>query len=156
MIENVYRVIVALIGAIIAYLEPTIPFLLVCTFAVLCDCWSAWSLARRVRDRHPDKADGKFKSDGFGRIFVTLLKVYAITVLAYMIQEHVMTFEIGLPNIVAGAVCFWQLWSILENESSCNDAAWAKLAQKILVDKTERHFNIDLSDLKKNNHEHSN
>lgn len=84
-----------------------------------------------------------------GRVFVTLIKVYALTVLAFLIETYI--FE-GLPvklaNIVAGAVCFRQVWSMLENESSCNDAKWAKIAQRILVDKTERHFEIDLSELK--------
>lgn len=37
---------------------------------------------------------------------------------------------------------------MLENESSCNDAKWAKIAQRIMVDKTERHFDIDLHELK--------
>jgi hypothetical protein len=54
---------------------------------------------------------------------------------------------VDLTKVAAGAICFWQLWSILENESSCNGAKWAKIMQKILVDKTSRHFDIDLSDL---------
>jgi len=37
---------------------------------------------------------------------------------------------------------------MLENESSCNDARWADVAQRIMVDKTERHFDIDLHELK--------
>ena len=53
--------------------------------------------------------------------------------------------QIKLANITAGAVCFWQLWSMLENESSCSDERWAKVLQKVLVDKTERHFDVDLS-----------
>lgn len=55
--------------------------------------------------------------------------------------------SVDLTKIAAGAICFWQIWSILENESSCSDAKWAKIAQKILVDKTSRHLNIDLTDL---------
>ena len=75
--------------------------------------------------------------------------MYSVTVLAYLMETYI--FE-GLPvkltNVVAGAVCFWQFWSMLENESSCNDAKWAKIAQRILVDKTARHFDIDLDELK--------
>lgn len=37
--------------------------------------------------------------------------------------------------------------SILENESTCNGAAWARVVQKIVADKTERHFNIKLKEL---------
>ena len=57
-------------------------------------------------------------------------------------------FNLYLPNIVAGIFCFWNFWSILENESSLKDARWAKIMQRILVDKAERHFDIDLKDFK--------
>lgn len=82
-------------------------------------------------------------------MFITLVKVYAVTVLAYMIDTIIFPdMTMLLPNIVAGTVCFWQIWSMLENESSCNDARWAEVAQRIMVDKTERHFDIDLHELK--------
>lgn len=140
---------VSTFGALVALLQPTLPFIVICTIAILCDCYTAWSLSRRVKKKYPGSNDGKFKSNYAGRVFVTLIKVYALTVLAFLIETYI--FE-GLPvklaNIVAGAVCFWQVWSMLENESSCNDAKWAKIAQRILVDKTERHFDVDLSELK--------
>ncbi len=41
---------------------------------------------------------------------------------------------------VAGAVCFWQLLSILENESTCSDARWARVARRFLIDKARRHL----------------
>lgn len=150
IIAIIGKYIVGMIGAVCAFLEPTVPFILICTLAVLCDCYTAWALSRRVKNKYPGANDGKFKSNYAGRVFLTLLKVYALTVLAFLIENFI--FE-GLPvklaNIVAGAVCFWQIWSMLENESSCNEAKWAKIAQRILVDKTERHFDIDLSELKK-------
>ena len=136
-------------GAIVAFLHPTIPFILICTLAVLFDCFTAWSLSHRVKKKFPEAADGKFKSNYAGRVFVTLIKVYALVVLAFLIDTYIFPdLAMHLPNIVAGTVCFWQVWSMLENESSCNDAKWAKIAQRILVDKTERHFDIDLHELK--------
>lgn len=74
------------------------------------------------------------------------LAAYASTIPA-TVTLHPGLLPIDLTKIAAGAICFWQLWSILENESSCNGAKWAKVMQKILVDKTERHFDIDLSEL---------
>jgi hypothetical protein len=137
------------LGSIFALLEPTLPFILICTLAVFMDCYTAWSLSRRVKKKYPGANDGKFKSNYAGRVFTTLLKTYALILLVFLIENFI--FE-GLPvklsNIVAGAVCFWQIWSMLENESSCTDARWAKIAQRILVDKTERHFDIDLHELK--------
>lgn len=143
------RYILSLLGVAVAIIEPTAPFIFVCTLAVLFDCYTAWSLSRRVKKKYPGANDGKFKSVYAGRVFMTLIKVYSLTILAYLVQTHVLEgLPIKLPNIVAAAVCFWQVWSMLENESSCNDAKWAKIAQRILVDKTERHFEIDLSELK--------
>ena len=149
LLEHLAKYIFVGIGAIIAYLEPTYPFILICTLAVFMDCATAFSLSRRVKKKFPNSNGGKFKSIYFGRVITTLLKVYALIVLMFLIENYIFTsLSIGLSNIIAGAVCFWQLWSMLENESSCNDSSWAKIAQKILINKTERHFDIDLSDLK--------
>lgn len=97
-----------------AILEPTLPYMLICTLMILADCYTAW----------------------------------ALIIMSFLIQRHITDgMPIDLTKVAAGAICFWQLWSILENESSCNGAKWAKVMQKILVDKTSRHFDIDLDDL---------
>ena len=141
--------IMGVMGACVAMIRPTFPFILVCTLAVLADCYTAWSLSRRVKKRVPGANDGKFKSNYAGRVFITLIKVYSLTILVHLIDAMVFPeIALHLPQVVAGAVCFWQIWSMLENESSCNDAKWAKIAQRIMVDKTERHFDIDLHELK--------
>lgn len=141
--------IMGVMGAYVAMIRPTFPFILVCTLAVLADCYTAWSLSRRVKKRFPGANDGKFKSNYAGRVFITLIKVYSLTILVHLIDAMVFPeIALHLPQVVAGAVCFWQIWSMLENESSCNDAKWAKIAQRIMVDKTERHFDIDLHELK--------
>lgn len=151
IIPNYGRYCMSTFGALVALLQPTVPFIIICTIAILFDCYTAWSLSRRVKRKYPGANDGKFKSRYAGRVFVTLIKVYALTILAYLVQTFILEgIPIKLANIVAAAVCFWQVWSMLENESSCNDAKWAKIAQRILVDKTERHFDIDLSELKEN------
>ena len=151
IIPNYGRYCMSTFGALVAMLQPTVPFIIICTIAILFDCYTAWSLSRRVKKKYPGANDGKFKSRYAGRVFVTLIKVYALTILAYLVQTFILEgIPIKLANIVAAAVCFWQVWSMLENESSYNDAKWAKIAQRILVDKTERHFDIDLSELKEN------
>lgn len=146
------RHIFGLFGVVLTAVEPTIPIATICTVCVLLDCYTAWALSRRVKKKYPGANDGKFKSNYAGRVFVTLLKIYTVLVLVHFIQIHITDafFVIELPKLVAGAFCFYQIWSMLENESSCNDARWARIAQKILIDKTERHFDIDLSDLKNN------
>lgn len=147
-----WRSFFSLAGALIAFLHPTLPFIVISTLAVLADVYTAWSLSRRVKKLFPDANDGKFKSRYFGRVFETLIKIYLLIILAYLIETFIFEgLPIRLANIAAGAVCFWQIWSMLENESSCNDARWAKIAQQVMIDKAERHFDINLSELKKIN-----
>ena len=149
IISLIGRCIIAVLGAIWALLLPTLPFLLICTLAVLWDCYSAWALSQRVKKLHPDKADGKLKSNKMAKVIRTLLEVYALIVFAYLAEQIIFEeLPVRLINVASGAVCFWQGWSVLENTSSCNDAKWARIAQKIMIDKTERHFDIDLSELK--------
>ena len=59
--------------------------------------------------------------------------------------------QIPLSYIITGVICFEQAWSILENESSCRpetESRFWKALQKIMVDKTARHFDVNLDDLK--------
>lgn len=139
-------------GAVMAILEPTLPYIVICTLMILADCLTAWQLSRRARQTHPERVshDGrKFSSHRFGKMVSTLLKAWALIAMAFLMQVHITAgLPVDLTKVAAGAICFWQLWSILENESSCNGARWARLLQKIVVDKTERHFDIDLSELK--------
>lgn len=148
-LSEILRWIITILGGVLAILEPTLPYIAICTLAIFYDCFTAWQLARRVHKAYPDRTKPhahKFTSSNFGRVLLTLLKSWALIVLAYLIQRHITNeLPIDMTKVAAGAICFWQLWSILENESSCNGARWAKIAQRILIDKTTRHFDIDLS-----------
>lgn len=157
ILSQLGKVVTSCMGAVLAGLQPTFPFILVCTLAILADCYTAWALSRRVKEKYPNANDGKFKSRYAGRVVVTLIKAYVLVILAFLVELHIFEgMPLRLANITAGAICFWQLWSILENESSCSDAKWAKIAQRILVDKTERHFDIDLSELKEKKEQETN
>lgn len=140
------------ISAIIVVLEPTFNFILICTLCVVLDCISAWMLSRRVKKKYPDKqVTAKFSSFHAKRIVSTILEIYSLIITAFLIDKYIITFyDLHLANIVAGIFCFIQLWSVLENQSSCNGSKWAKVLQKIMVDKTEKHFDIDLTEFKKN------
>ena len=147
--ENTGKILLGFMGAITAYLQPTFPFVLICTLAVVLDCYTAFKLSKRVKKVHPEANDGKFKSSYAKRIFNTILKIYAVIILAYLIDDYIFPFvELYLANIAAGVFCFVQIWSILENESSENGSRWAKTLQKIMVNKAERHFDVDLDDFK--------
>jgi hypothetical protein len=48
---------------------------------------------------------------------------------------------------VVGFFFVYQGWSILENWSSENDAKFARVIQRIVVNKAERHFDIEIKDI---------
>ena len=124
------------------------PYALVCTAIVLTDCLSAVMLRRRLK--RLGKIDAaRLSSHRFGRVVTTLIKIYALLVLSYMIDTVIIgdIASWGLTRLSAALVCFWQAMSILENEATASDARWARIARKILVDKTERHLGIDLSEM---------
>lgn len=146
------RVTLFLIGALWGLVEPTIPFAGICLFAILIDCFTAWRLGKRVKKQYPkakpDPDDAKVRSSYARRMFYTLCVVYACTVLGWLIDTKMFPFaELYLASFISGGFCLVQLLSILENESSCNDARWAKVLQKVLVNKAARHLDIAPEDL---------
>lgn len=143
------------LGSVWAWIEPTIPFALLCIFAVLCDCLSAWRLNRRVRDAYgPERCDGKLKSVHMKKMIGDLFMLFSCILIAQGVDQFCIPgFEIYLGNVVAAIFLLTTLVSILENESSCSDAKWAVLIQKYVADKTRRHLNIDITG--KDSHHHS-
>ena len=141
----------AVLGAFLAALEPSATYIFICVILVLWDCWEAYRLDRRVAKKFPDKCYGKFRSKSAWKIIETFVKIFLAIVLAFMIQHSIFNgVNLPLSQIVAGTICFVQIWSILENMSSCNDRPYARVLQRIMVDKTERHFHVDLKEFKHN------
>lgn len=134
-------------GSILAFIAPNVPFIIVCIFAVLVDSFTAWNLANRIKKR-TGKANAKFESRKFGKIIVSLIEAMLVIFLASMLETHVLTMfdKLYLANYVAAIYVIKQVISILENISSQNNKSWAVLLQKILIDKSERHLNVDVND----------
>ena len=155
--EHIARYIATAATGVVTALSPTLPYIALCTCAILADCYTAWQLSKRVRKVHPDKATkdvGKFNSEYFRRVLKTLMESYALLVFAYFVHVYVTgNLPFNALKVAAGLVIGWQAWSCLENISSCNGAKWAKTLQQVMVDKTERHFDVDLSELKDNDND---
>ncbi len=144
------RISLFIIGAFWGLVEPTIPFAGICLFAILVDCFTAYRLGKRVKAQNPSAKsdDAKFRSSYARRMFYTLCIVYACTVLGWLIDTYMYPFvDLYIANFISGGFCLVQLLSILENESSCNTARWAKVLQKVLVNKAARHLDISEKDL---------
>ena len=111
-------------------LQPTLPYMLICTMVIFADCYTAWQLDKRVKAKYGKRApkeSGKFRSSNAGRVIHTLIEVYVLIILAFFINLYITSgLGVDMTKVAAGAVIFWQFWSILENKSSCNDASWAR------------------------------
>ena len=144
------RISLFIIGAFWGLLEPTIPFAGICIFAIILDCITAYRLGKRVKSLNKSTTvdEAKFRSKYARRMFYTLCIIYACTVLGWLIDTKIYPFvDLYLANFISGGFCLVQLLSVLENESSCNTARWAKVLQKVLVNKAARHLDISEKEL---------
>ncbi len=160
---NVSRYVSALIGIVWAYIEPTVPFLLLCVFAILLDCFTAWRLNRRLYYKYHKQLkkngkavlDGKLKSSHMFQMISDLCVVFLCVILAYHV-DAILLPQLGnlhLAQYVSAIFCLVQFCSVLENESTASDAEWAKALQRVLQDKTERHLGFDINEVTKNEEE---
>ena len=136
--------------------KPAFPLTVVVVVFILYVAWTAFKLDKRVRTAYPDKTQrkqAKFTSFAFGKVVKqTIPKRLMLIILAFL-EEHWVFIHVTIPlsYVVTGAICFEQFWSILENESSCrpeSESRFWKLMQQIMVDKTERHLDVNLDKLK--------
>ena len=158
-IPTLPRCLAAMLGLLWCFIEPSLNYIAVCFFAMILDCYTAWRCNRRIYSRYREaikknprcKMDGKLRSKKMAKMVqdfsVLIMAIFLATfvdrvILGYMNPLH-------LANYIAALYCGVQFVSILENESTCNGARWARVMQKIVADKTERHFNIKLKELMK-------
>lgn len=158
---NFWKALFTAIGGYVGWMveefKPTFPLVVIAIIFIVYDAWTAYQLDKRVCKKYPDKAQrekAKFTSFAFGKVIKsTIPKRLMLILLAFLVEHWVFVFmSIPLSYIVTGVICFEQAWSILENESSCrdeNDSRFWRLLQIIMVDKTERHFDVNLKELKK-------
>ena len=158
-IINFWKVACILMGGWIGWLigefEPTFPLIIVAVIFILSDAWTAYKRDTRVHKKYPNKASrdkAKFTSFAFGKVIkVTIPKRLWLILLAYMVERWVFpNIATSLPYVITGAICFEQAWSMAENESSCRDESESRfwrILQKIMVDKTARHFDVNIEDL---------
>ena len=145
-----------LVGWLVAEFKPTFPLIVVAVVFIISDAWTAFCLDKRVHKAYPDRTSrerAKFTSFAFGKVIThTIPKRLWLILLAYMVEHWVfLHITIHLHYIVTGAICFEQAWSMLENESSCrpeSESRFWRMLQRIMVDKTARHFDVDLDEMK--------
>lgn len=154
-IKTVFMLIGGAAGWLVAEFRPAFPLITVMVIFCLYDSWTAYRLDKRAHVAYPDKTkrhEAKFVSFRFSKVIKeTIPKRLALILLAYLVERWVCVHvSIPLSFIVTGAICFEQAWSLLENEASCrpdSDSRLYRFLQRIMVDKTSRHFDVDTTDI---------
>ena len=153
VIEWLSLTVGGIIGWVVGRFEPAFPLIIIATLFVLYDAWSAYELDKRVHQMYPKKKReaAKFMSYKFRQVIPTLIERFVIIILAYCVERWVFVhIDVPLSYIAAGVVCAEQMLSIAENKASCrlpgdkHARVWKMLA-KVLIDKTARHFDTDIS-----------
>ncbi len=145
--DHIVRALFAVAGGVLAYVEPLEEVMYVVFASIVVDVVTAYLLNRRVASKYKGVSHGKLSSQRLKSLGRTVVSILAIILLLQGIDQYCFVYaDLKLPYLAASAFCMIQVVSILENMSSCNDAKWAKLLQKILVDKTARHFDMTAGD----------
>ena len=150
-------------GVLLAWIAPTLPYLSICVLAIAIDCLTAWRCNRRLYAKHREAIkknpnatiDGKLKSQHMAKMINDMIVVFLCVILAYHV-DGTLLYHLGdlhLAQYVSAIFCVVQFVSILENESTGSNAVWARVLQKIVADKTERHLGIKYKDLISNDNE---
>ena len=156
-LEYVLSIAGGLAGWFVGVFDPAFPLILVAIAFIVYDSWTAYELDRRVKKKYPDKKQrpARYVSYKAWGMIPTMIESFIIILLMYAAQRWVFVdLYVPLSYIATGAICGVQLLSIAENKASCRfpeDRGYNiwKVMAKVLIDKTERHFDTDLSDLKK-------
>lgn len=142
--EKILQWTLSFCAGMVAAFEATIIYAGLCFLAIAIDIISAWCLSRRIHKKNPKLSDGKFKSSYKYRVLLTLIVVQLALMLAYHVDTLVMGGGHASMNFVIVAFLFYQGWSVAENWSSENTDPRAKIFQKIMINKAERHFNVKM------------
>ena len=144
--DILHKYITPLALSVLTFYQPIIIFLALAAGLTFVDCYFAWRLSVRVKKLNK-KSKGKLSSSKMRRATCNLFEAMLLILAAYAIDEIIIQIDdMFLTRIVTGAYAIRQLISCLENASSSNGSKWARLAQKVLVDKSSRHYDVDLND----------
>jgi hypothetical protein len=114
-------------------------------FGFLFDCLTAYGLNRRLKKK--GIVTGKFSSVKFCNSLVRMI-VWVIGIFfCHLIDEHVLIDiqQLHLANWLTLLICIGTAVSILENVTTESNDPIAKLIQKALVSKAERHIEMDIN-----------
>ncbi len=153
------KVAATILGIAWCHLQPSLNFVAICFCAMLLDCFTAYRCNKRIYRQYAEAIkknpsctiNGKLRSRKMAKMVQDFSVLIFAIFLAGAIDQGLLDHLGGLhlANYLAAIYCVVQFISILENESTCNGAAWAKVLQRIVADKTERHLDLPHDELQK-------
>lgn len=151
MTEDITRLIAAILGAVFAYIEPTLNYIIIGIILIIIDNITAFQANRRVKRKYPSKVrDAKYKSVKAAKTITKILEYSILILIVYSAEKYVISSfsQFPLTAIASAIFCFVEGVSILENYNTANNnpSKFVQLLHKIVVDKSERYFDIDLDD----------
>jgi hypothetical protein len=156
VLKSIMTCVGGIVGWAVGTFQPTIPLFIVAMAFIVYDSWTAYELDKRVKIRYPDKKKrpAKYVSFKAWKMIPRMIESSTVILLMFLLQKWVFVdVYVPLSYIATGVVCGVQLLSIAENKCSCRTPQdkgykiW-KVMALVLIDKTERHFDTDLGDLK--------
>lgn len=143
---RIWQIITSIAFALVASFEATALYFNIAFLVILIDVISAYALGRRVAKKYPGRADGKFKSEYKFRILFTFI-IFMLAVMAgHLVDTTIIREGIKAQAFVVWVFIFYECWSIGENWSSENDSLLARVMQKVMVNKADRHFNLGIKE----------
>ena len=148
LVKAIFIALGGLAAGAISFFQPIYIYIVICVLAKIIDIVFAVRLSVRIK-KSSKKSSGKIKSKLINKFFVSMTMFILFIMLSFMLDKFVVLQEsLPMSRFACGAFVFQQIWSCLESESSSNHSKWAKQLQKIMIDKSERHFDINLSEYK--------
>ena len=152
LIKPMFISVGGLLASVAVFFQPLYIYIAICIFAKIVDIAFAVRLSKRIK-RVSKNSSGKFKSKEINKFFLAMFCFISLLLLCFLLDSFVVMYGMyPVTRFACGVFVFQQIWSCLESESSANDSKWARTMQKIMIDKSERHFDIDLSEYKKDKH----
>lgn len=108
ILEHITKAVLAILGGLWAWVEPTLPFAGACVVAVIADMVSAWRLSARLK-RQGRNTDGRLSSARAGKMIGKLIGVYTAMLLAAAIEATVLE---GLSATTAEHRGWRVLWRV--------------------------------------------
>ena len=117
------QVVFSILSALFTTFTTALNFIIPCFLVIMLDVFTAWMLQRRVHKRHPERSDGKFKSEYKFRIIITLILVFVLLILGAYVDMLIIKTGDYAVRFAAGMFLFYEKLVIGKRKQICQGIA---------------------------------